>query len=242
MIKCMISEIQKLKRTFSKKLIWIAPLATLFICGILGAGETFQNGAYNWWYTMFLPGALSIICATIVEKDKKLKYNELFTLPFSKNTVWIGKIIACSCMYLISSIIFVIGIILGGFIFGETMSFSQVFAGIIVLFITFLWQIPLCMILCGKFGMIATVLINMVANIIGVAGFSDSANWYLYPFSIPSRLMCAILNILPNGFPVAKGSVLLNTNVILPGIIISLVCFIAITVVTGMWFNTQEGV
>ncbi|AQS10279.1 ABC-2 family transporter protein [Clostridium saccharobutylicum] len=242
MIKCMISEMQKLKRTFSKKLIFIAPLATLFICGILGAGKTFQNGAYNWWYTMFLPGALSIICGTIVDKDKKLKYHELFTLPFSKNTVWIGKIIACSFMYLISSIIFVIGIILGGFIFGQIMSFSQIIEGMIVLFITFLWQIPLCMMLCGKFGMVSTVLINMVANVIGVGGFSDSANWYLYPFSIPSRLMCSILNILPNGFPVEKGSFLLNTNVIIPGIIISLVCFIGITALTGMWFNNQEGI
>ena len=238
----MISELYKIKRTFCKKLIFIAPLAIILIAGILLGGYNFQNGAYNWWYTMFLPGFLSIICGTIVEKDKKLKYNNIFTLSINKSTVWISKIMACSFMCLISSIIFVIGIILGGFVFGQAMSFYQIIKGTIVLFVTFLWQIPLCMILCGKFGMIITVLINMAANIVGVVGFSDGKIWYLYPFSISSRLMCPILNILPNGLIAEKGNALLNSDVIIPGVIISLVCFLLLTTFTVMWFNRQEGI
>ncbi len=37
-------------------------------CG-LGGG---QNAAFNWWYTTFLPGALTLICSLIVLKDEKV--------------------------------------------------------------------------------------------------------------------------------------------------------------------------
>ncbi len=241
MVKFIISEVQKLKRTFSKKLIWLAPLVTLLLSIILGVGDLFQNGAYNWWYVMFLPASLSIIASTIVEKDKKLKYSALFTLPFSKDKLWFGKIISCSYIYLITSFIFSIGIFIGGLIFVERISLAQNFIATIVLFITFLWQIPFCMFLADRFGMIVTILINIICNIIGVVMFANSAKWSLNPFAIPSRLMCPILNILPNGLPVEEGSTLLNSNVIIPGIIITVIWLIVFTVVTSIYFKNREG-
>lgn len=242
MINCMMSELLKFKRTFSGKLVLIAPLVTLILCGGLGAGDTFQYGAYNWWYTIFLPGALSIICARIIEVDKKLKYNSIFTLSYSKAKIWIGKILACSVIYLISSLIFLVGLRLGGLLFGNTISFFDSIKGIIILFITFLFQIPFCMILSEKFGMIAAILINIIANIIGIVAFADGSNWFLNPFAIPSRLMCAVVNILPNGLPVEQGSILLSTSVVIPGIFISTVVMILVTAITSIFFTYQEGV
>ena len=69
MQKLISAEYQKLRRTFTKNLIWIAPIATLFISAILNLGSTFQSGGYNWWYTIMLPGMLTLICTNVVQKD-----------------------------------------------------------------------------------------------------------------------------------------------------------------------------
>lgn len=240
MLNFMMAEVQKLNRTFSKKLIWLAPLVTVLVSGILGVGSFFQIGSYNFWYTMFLPASLSIIASTIVEKDKKLKYTALFTLPFSKDKLWIGKIISCLYIYLITSVIFTITISIGGLLYVENISLLQNLIAAIVLFITFLWQIPFCMFFASKFGMIATLLINTILNIIGVVLFATSSIWYLFPYAIPSRLMCPILSLLPNGLLAQEGNILLNTNVIIPGLLISILCFIVFTAITSKYFAGKE--
>lgn len=81
MIAIMKAEKLKWKRTFIAKLLWLTPLVTLLISAVLMGGVYFQTGAYNWWYTMLLPGALTICCALVVEKDKKIKYHSILALP-----------------------------------------------------------------------------------------------------------------------------------------------------------------
>lgn len=89
MLKLMSAEYQKLKRTFTKNLIWIAPMATMLLCAGLSSGYGFQNGSYNWWYTMMLPGMLTLICASVIEKIKEVTLPR-YPLPsgkFSKDLV-----------------------------------------------------------------------------------------------------------------------------------------------------------
>lgn len=103
-----------------------------------------------------------------------------------------------------------------------------------------MWQIPLCMFLASKFGIFVTVLTNMFFTIVGVAVFSTTEMWYVFPYSIPSRLMVVVLHILPNGLPVPEGSELLNNAVILPGVLISVILFVLFALVTRAWFNNRE--
>lgn len=84
----------------------------------------------------------------------------------------------------------------------------------IVIFIAFLWQIPLCLFLAAKLGTYLAILFNLVANIVGIVVFADGELWYSYPFAIGARLICSTIGMLPNGLPVPEGSPLLNTNVI----------------------------
>ena len=219
MHKLMLSEYQKLKRTFTKKLVWLAPIITLFSSAILGLGTTVQNGGYNWWYIMMLPGMLTLICAGVAQNDKKkLKYRGILSLPINPEKIWIGKIGICVFLYLISCIIFFVCVTLGGLMFGTSIPLLQSAAASVLLFITFLWQIPLCMLLTG----------NIVCSIFAAKTFC----WWI-PYAIPARLMCPVIKVLPNGLSVPANDPLLSTSVILPGILITLILFIVLSVLTA---------
>ena len=63
MLEIIRAEFQKSKRTTTNNFDLITPLFTLLLCILWSGG---QNGAYNWWYTMFLPGMLAIISAQVI--------------------------------------------------------------------------------------------------------------------------------------------------------------------------------
>ncbi len=240
MIAIMKAEKLKWKRTFIAKLLWLTPLVTLLISAVLMGGVYFQTGAYNWWYTMLLPGALTICCALVVEKDKKIKYHSILALPLDLKKIWLGKIVSLSIWLLVITIIFFGGITAGGRLFGHSLPIESSLLSTFVIFLTFLWQIPLCLFLAAKLGTYLTILLNVVANISGIVAFADGELWYYYPFAIGARLLCSTLGILPNGLPVPQGSPLLDKGVILPGLLIALAWFMMISFLTAKWFQKRE--
>lgn len=240
MISIIKAERLKWKKTFIPKLLWLAPIVTILMSVGLMGGNFFQTGAYNWWYVLLLPGSLTICCALVIEKDAKLKYHSVLALPLNLKKIWFGKILACSTWLLLITIIFLVGITAGGWIFGNGLSISESLIGSLLIFLTFLWQIPLCLFLAAKCGTYLTILINIVANVVGIVVFADSEFWFSYPFAISARLMCPALGILPNGLPVPEGSTLSSTEVILPGILISLALFTIVSLLTARWFQKVE--
>ncbi|MGY4794530.1 lantibiotic immunity ABC transporter MutE/EpiE family permease subunit [Lysinibacillus fusiformis] len=240
MLAIIKAERLKWKRTFIPKLLWLTPLITLVLSAVLMGGAYFQTGAYNWWYTMLLPGALTICCALVVEKDKKLKYHSILALPLDLKKVWLGKILSSGIwLFLITSMFFG-GITAGGWLFGHTLPITSSLLSSLVIFVTFLWQIPLCLFLSAKLGTYLAILLNVVANIVGIVVFADGELWYCYPFTIGARLLCSTLGILPNGLPVPEGSSLLDKDVIFPGLLITIAWFIIISFLTTKWFQKRE--
>lgn len=243
MQKLISAEYQKLTRTFTKKLIWFAPIVTLFLSGILGAGTTFQSGGYNWWYVMLLPGMLTLICAGVVQNDqKKLKYRGILSLPINPGKIWVGKIGVCTLLYLISCIVFFICVTLGGFARGTSIPLIQSAAASVLLFITFLWQIPWCMFLTERLGMFATVIINVVGSeafCVIAAKLSIGWMWWI-PYAIPAHIMCPVIKVLPNGLPVPANDPLLSTSIILPGVVINLILFFVLLMLTALPYRNLE--
>ncbi|ASR47370.1 lantibiotic immunity ABC transporter MutE/EpiE family permease subunit [Paenibacillus kribbensis] len=231
----------KLKRTFTKKLVWLAPIVTLLLCTGLMGGNMFQSASYNWWYTMLLPGALTIMCAGVIQKDsRKLNYRAVLGVPVDLLRVWFGKIGVCVSLFFVSSLILFIGITIGGFVFSSSVSLVESVAASLLLFITFLWQIPLCLFLADRIGMFATLIINMVGNVACAILFATSTVWWSVPYAIPARLMCAVIQVLPNGLAVPAGDLLLDRRVIVPGVVISLGLFIILSALTAMSFRKRE--
>ncbi|PHA80283.1 lantibiotic immunity ABC transporter MutE/EpiE family permease subunit [Bacillus pseudomycoides] len=247
MIPYLVSEKIKIRHTFLNKLIWLAPLVPMLIA-LLISGGYFQITSYNWWYAAFLPGMLSLSCALLAEKDKKMNNRAILSLPVSLKRVWVSKVLLVLGILICTCIIFFCGIQLfslllnkGGF---QIISVKNTLLGSFVLVVTFMWQIPICLFLCNKIGIFSTVLLNVIANGVGFA-FATKSIWLINPYAYPSRLMIPIVKILPNGMFAEPGSAtftseLLSYSVILPGLVISVVLFLLFTYVTTKWFEKQE--
>lgn len=240
MISIMKAERLKWKKTFIPKLVWLAPIVTLLLSAVLMGGSFFQKGAYNWWYSMLLPGALTICCALAIEKDAKLKYHSILAMPIDLKKIWFGKILTCSAWLLLITFIFFAGITTGGILFGHSFPLTKSLAGSLLIFLTMLWQIPLCLFLAAKLGTYLAILINLVGNIVGIVALADGEFWFSVPYGITARLICPTLEILPNGLPVPEGSSLLNTWVIAPGILVALAWFILLSFLSARWFQKRE--
>lgn len=230
----------KLRRTFTKKMPFIMPLITAFLSAFLMAGESFQEGSYNWWYALILPGMLSLICAEVIYKDrKKLNYRAILDLPLDPAKIWLGKIGICAWLFFQSCVIFFLLVTSGGFIFGTTANLDESIFASLLLFVTFLWQIPLCLFLADRLGLFVAVFLNFAANIVFIIGTANTKLWWI-PYSIPARIVCPVIKVLPNGLTARAGNPLLNSNVILPGVLISLAMFAALSALTALLFRKRE--
>ncbi|KAF6616496.1 lantibiotic immunity ABC transporter MutE/EpiE family permease subunit [Paenibacillus sp. EKM102P] len=231
----------KLKRTFTKKLVWLAPIVTLLLCTGLMGGHMFQSASYNWWYIMLLPGALTLMCSGVIQKDgKKLKYRAILGMSVDLAQVWYGKIGVCVRLLMVSSIILFVGITLGGFVFSSSVTLAGSVAATLIPFVTFLWQIPLCLFLTDRIGMFATLIINMLGNVACTILFATSSIWWAVPYAIPARLMCAVIQVLPNGLAIPSEDPLLDRGVIVPGLVITVGLFMILSVLTAMSFRKRE--
>lgn len=242
------SECLKIKHTFAEKLIFIAPIFAILFPLLLQPAY-FEGNSYNWWYASMLPGMISLGCSLVAVKDKKMKNMAVLSLPIDLKKVWIAKILVCVVIITIASTIHLLGNIIIGNIFGigqlGRVAMISAFLGSLILIVTFLWQAPLCLFLSGKIGMFPTILINLIAYMTLGIIFAVKKVLWITPYAIPARLMCPILRILPNGLPAVPGATtftpeLLSGSVILPGIIITIVLFIALTILTAKWYERQE--
>lgn len=125
-------------------------------------------------------------------------------------------------------------------LFGQTIPLLNSLAGSALIFITFLWQIPLCLFLAARLGLFAAVLLNMFGTVVGVVTFDAGGLWDYIPYTITFRLMCPVLSILPNGLPVPADSPLRSTDMILADVLVSLVWFGLLFLLTALWFHKQE--
>lgn len=201
----------------------------------------FQSASYNWWYIMLLPGALTLMCSGVIQKDgKKLKYRAILGMSVDLAQVWYGKIGVCVRLLMVSSIILFVGITLGGFVFSSSVTLAGSVAATLILFVTFLWQIPLCLFLTDRIGMFATLIINMLGNVACTILFATSSIWWAVPYAITARLMCAVIQVLPNGLAILSEDPLLDRGVIVPGLVITVGLFMILSVLTAMSFRKRE--
>jgi lantibiotic protection ABC transporter MutE/EpiE family permease subunit len=142
----------------------------------------------------------------------------------------------------VAILIHFVGIALGKLIYNPAVSVSipQMIAASLILIIVSLWQIPFCLFLAKKFGLMTTILLNLgggtVLNILTVS----KSVWWICPYSWAARLMCPVLGILPNGTLAPYGDALLNSGVIPIGIALSIALFAVLLAVTANWFSKQE--
>ena len=202
--------------------------------------NAYAESVWNWWYTLLLPGMLAIICYLSITREKKTRYYHLMTLSISKRKLVMGKIIYMGCVILVSDMIIFVGATFGGFLLTTCVPFGGALAAVLVLTITQLWEIPLLLFLSERFGMIVELLVCLVLTVGGVI-IAPTGKWYFFVSSIPMRILCPLLHILPNGIRAEEGNPLLDAGVVFPGICISIIWFIAATFLSLNWFDKREG-
>lgn len=232
----------KFRHTFSGALPVAAPVITLLLAFVLTGGmrDAFPAGAWNWWYSLLLPGMLSVSCYLNIAKERKCKYYNLKVLPIDEKKLLLGKIANISFGLLLSNLVIFAGASIGGEILGTTISVSGGAAGVVLLSVCYLWEIPLYLFLSVRSGMFASVFCCIILSASGVAVVADGSFWWTLPSSVPVRLMCPVLGLLPNGLPVPGGSTLQDPGVIVPGVIISLFWFAGMTLLFVSWFVRRE--
>lgn len=236
------AEYIKHQHTLGKTIPIIAPVITLLLVLILTGGmdNAFPAGAWNWWYATLLPGMLAVMAYLNIALEKKNRYYYLIILSVSKKKLMLGKIIYLSLALFLANVILFIGAAIGGVFWGTTISIDGAAFGMLLLTVSYLWEIPFYLFLSARFGMFADIFLCMAISIGGVVTVSDTNFWWTCPSAIPIRLMCPTLGLLPNGLSVPIDSILQNTNVILPGILLSLVWFVIAAFLFLNWFNRME--
>lgn len=236
----MKSEYLKGKRSFGRKSLFIFPLIVTCLAIVLMGGQLTQIGALNWWYMMFLPATVALVSANSIAVEKKNAFFNVDILPYAKNEVWNAKIwVGVSYIFLANMFVFLMTTV-SGTVFGAQYTILCGATAAAILTITVAWQVPLGMFLAAKFNpsvtLIAIVAANFICSIQDIAG----GKAWLIPFAIPARLMAPILGINPNGVPLEAGSPLQNTNVILPGILITAILFIILFISSSKWFKERK--
>lgn len=239
-MKSMIkSELLKQRHTFHKKLIFIAPILTILISFLLMDGAYIQSGAYNWWYMLILPASLTMISSFILVNDKKKKFHYLFTVLIDIKKLWYSKIVISTIYLGLMCLIFFLTLTISGIIFGSNISIFNSLIASILLFILFLWQIPLWMFISMKINIAFSIIFSIICNL-GIASIFAIGNRWWIPFSIPAKVMIKVIGIMPNGLLVEENSKLISYNIILICICISIGLFLVLSYFLAKWFENQE--
>lgn len=241
MVHCIKAENLKCRRTFARKLVFIAPLLMVFLAGISGTYYV-QNG-YNWWYVILLPGFITLATALVNQiEERKLHYRTVFALPLPLRKIWISKVLLLAIYVLTACTLHLSGMIVGKLLINPASAFAitGMIAATSILIVASLWQIPFCLFLSKKYGLMAALLINLGAGIVLDLFAATESFWWACPYSWAARLMCPVLGILPNGTLALRGDILLNPGVIPAGIALSVALFLLLLAVTANWFQRQE--
>lgn len=206
----------------------------------VGLGEFYQNGCYNIWYMDFLPAVIVLICSGIVMKDQKKLHNRgILALPVKPEKMMLGKILIGVFFNFATCMLFPLMILLGSSKDAHFIPILLSFWASLLLFLTTAWLIPFSFLLIEHIGTPVTVLLQMGLYSGCTTFLADTGSWWV-PYAIPARLMCPVIQVLPNGLSVPVGNPLLNPNVIIPGICITFILFAFMTAITVRSYRNME--
>lgn len=239
MINYIKAEFLKQKNSFNQKIIWLVPMVVVIISFLLMGAGYVQTASYNWWYVLFLPFTFTYISASIMKKEKKYNYHGLFGIVHNKKKLWYAKIAIGTVYLLVTCILFFVITMIAGFIFVKQITVVNNLLASLLLFVTFAWQIPLFMLITLKLNMFVSILISLVCNLMIACICAVESYWWV-PFSIPARLMCPVIKVLPNGLLMSNDNPLSSNQVIIPGILITVVLYVVLNIITSKIFEKQE--
>lgn len=192
----------KFKRTISNKLLWIAPLMTALFAWIVSGFYGFQYMTFYWWYAFLLPGTISILCSLSHQKEERAgKYYSVLSLPISLQKFEVAKTLIIVEKLLIASLFLALFASVSNAISPSLAVYSvgQSIIGSICIVLASIWQIPLCLWLTRKAGMVLPVIINTLFGIMMPIVSGKSAFALVCPYCWAAKLAEPLMGIGING-------------------------------------------
>ncbi|MMZ56351.1 ABC-2 family transporter protein [compost metagenome] len=249
MLNAIQSENLKYKRSFSQKLVFIAPLffalyaiiVKLLISAVETPWDLFLCMVFNWWPLIFIPLGTALLCALVEMRERKAgNYRCLRTYNLNASTLWFGKITVLAFYTLLSSVTLIfVTLIAGSLIAQGTAPIGKIVEAGAIIWLVSLSLIPIQLFAAAWKGTIAAVALGFCGLFAGVIA-APRPWWIFVPWSWPMRLMSPIIGVHPNGIPLQEGDPLLNDSVVPLGIVVSLAFLAATSVLTAIWFAKRE--
>lgn len=239
MFDCLKSECLKQKGRFSLNLLWLGPVTAIALALLLMRGNFLIESAFNWWYTLILPGTLSMVLSFSRSGEKKHHYHGLFSVVEEKKKLWTAHLLLQTGFLLVTNLLLFLLLSFSAWFLGIRLPLAHCFAASLTLFLSFAWQIPLWMFLSETLGSFFSILSCLFCNMVFGIFLAPTRLWLL-PFAIPGRLMCPLLLVQPNNLPISPGAPLSDPSVLLPGLLLSFGLYAALSFLTSLWFARRE--
>ncbi|MBA4603079.1 lantibiotic immunity ABC transporter MutE/EpiE family permease subunit [Thermoactinomyces mirandus] len=244
------SELLKYKGTFTRKLILLAPL--LFVINALlqklfmpvdysRSWQLLIALVYNWWPVIFVPLGIALLAALGASQEKKAgNYRYLRAMNISPARIWSGKVIVMALHTLVAAFFLMVATVISGFISADgPVPWLKIFTGGLVIWVASLAIIPIQLWVASWKGTFYSMTAGFAGMIAGVLAAPKSC-WVYVPWSWPTRLMCPIIGVHPNGILLEATDPLRDASSIPAGITLSILSGILITAITAIWFDRKE--
>lgn len=240
----------KYRHSFTGILWFLMQLLTLALAYGISRGNGI-SAAYNWWYTLMLPGMLTLVVCLIGEKDRKMKNRAVLSLPVRTGCIWDAKILVGIKSLLLANLFgAAANLILGQYLLPRfwipqvlELTPLQIAAAAAVMTVTALWQIPFCLWMDQKWGMLPTMIVNIILNGSGTF-MAVTTLWMMNPWAVMPRLMTVVIGILPNGLRAVPESMtyipgITDPKAILPGVLVTCAWFVIFWGMSRYWYEKK---
>lgn len=242
------AEYLKFKHSFYKKLLIIIPLFFVLISYLCVANKEhdaqiyFEALTFNWWTVFCLHFSFIISCIMSDMIDKKdHKYDLMKSKGVDLVYVLICKIIITSMFTLILSCFYLLFFWIINIVqYGQIINVGSEITGILLPWLSGIWIIPFTLFLSYCFSWILSLILGSCGMILGVI-FTPRVYWYLIPWSYPTRALCPIIKIFPNGlFITNENDILLDPSATIWCVILSLIIYLLIPLIASIYLKHRK--
>lgn len=240
-MKYLKSEHLKFKRTVSNKLLWIAPLVTALFAWIVGGFLGFQYMSFYWWYAFILPGTIAILCALAHQKEERAgMYYSVFSQPMSLKKFEAAKTIILVEKLVVAALFLAAFASVSNLISPATAVYSigRSVLGSLGIILASVWQIPMCLYLARKTGMLLPIVLNSILGILSPMVLGSLSLGWLWPYCWSAKLAEPLMGIEVNGTFAGGMSF---SKVIPMALALSILLFAALAFLDAKGFSKQEG-
>ena len=241
------TEALKGKRGGARKVALVAPLPFcllgLYSSGVLGGGAIggFATVGWNYWYALMLPIAVSLLTASVANRDARQKLRPVLGLPLPPACVWWAKVACALALAFAANLVVLAASIIARHAGSGAPSLPAGLAICIFLTLASAWMVPAGLALATRLGTLAGIALPALVQLgCGIALWSNGL-WYLFPPATALRAVSPLAGVAPSGVPLAAGDPLgtfgWQTGA---GLAIAAALFAALACAGARWFARRE--